>query len=143
MAKIDCRIRIQAPAAKVYEAVSSGEGLARWYTRTCTADARVGGEVQFKFRRGEVMCRMRVDELLPEEIRWTCVENNVIPEWEKTTIMFELNRGLDGETELHFVHDGWADETEWFEHCADGWDYFLKSLKEYVETGTGTPDAGG
>lgn len=144
MSKIARYLRVKGATSALYGALSTQEGLAGWWTRTCSADASVGGEARFSFRRGEVVFSMRIDALDPNRaVRWTCVENRSMPGWEGTTVSFTLTPKEDGETEISFVHDGWVEETEWFEHTSDGWDYFLKSLKDYVETGTGSPDAGG
>lgn len=38
-----------------------------------------------------------------------------------------------------FTHQGLVPELECFDVCQTGWDYFLGSLKDYLETGKGNP----
>ena len=43
------RIGIKAPAAHVYKALATIEGLAGWWTRDTTGNAQPGGHVAFRF----------------------------------------------------------------------------------------------
>jgi hypothetical protein len=38
-----------------------------------------------------------------------------------------------------FTHDGFVKKDEAYEQTRGNWDYFLDSLKSYLETGKGTP----
>jgi hypothetical protein len=40
---------------------------------------------------------------------------------------------------LIFTHDGFAQVDEAYEQIRGNWEYFLDSLKSYLETGKGTP----
>jgi hypothetical protein len=40
---------------------------------------------------------------------------------------------------LEFRHQGLTPRLECYDHCARGWEYFLPSLRDHVETGTGRP----
>jgi hypothetical protein len=42
-------------------------------------------------------------------------------------------------TRLLFTHDGFIEYDEAYEQTRGNWDYFLDSLKSYLETGKGTP----
>jgi hypothetical protein len=98
-----------------------------------------GGELTFRFddRREHITMRVeRADESGP--VVWTCLEHSKFPEWTDTTLAFEL-RGDGDTTHLEFHHFGLVPTCDCYGACSGGWDHYLRSIKAYVETGTGTP----
>lgn len=139
MADITQDIRIDAPRAKVHDAITGQEGLAAWWTKGSTVD---GDRADFRFDGGGMGVGFRFDDRSPEKVSFTCISNHNNPEWQDTTMLFALTDD-QGATKLHFVHDKWpAADTDSFKMCVGGWDHFLNSLKAYVETGAGTPNPG-
>jgi uncharacterized protein YndB with AHSA1/START domain len=140
MVDIIHRIGITSPAAQVYHALTSLDGLARWWTEEVQGDGRVGGRIEFRFRKGGQSIGsmvMEVQELNPhQDVRWRCVEGP--PEWVGTDITFQLS-SRDGRTIVQFGHRNWREAIEFTSHCSMKWATFLLSLREYVETGTGRP----
>lgn len=135
------RIGIKSPAAKVYNALTSLEGLAHWWTEEVTGDGKVGGKIEFCFRsetddlKGKMV--MEVQELnAPGEVRWRCIEGP--DEWIGTDITFQLSQ-QDNQTIVLFGHRNWREAVEFTSHCSMKWATFLLSLREYVETGKGKP----
>ena len=59
-------------------------------------------------------------------------------EWVGTKIIWEISPSSEGST-LNFRHQGLVPEFECWEACENGWNYFLESLKNYLEKGQGTP----
>jgi len=142
-ARIAKILLIDTAADKIFQALTTEPGITGWWTRTATIGQGTAPTLEVRFRRGEVIARMDVEQEAPRRVRWKCTLGQGLSEWTGTTITFDLVARDRRSTELRFSHDGWGDETEWFEHCSDGWDYFLDSLKRYVENGEGNPDAGG
>ncbi len=144
MADIIHRIGFKAPAADVYKALSTLEGLSRWWTEEVKGESRPGGTLEFNFRTpgGDVIGTM-VMEVLGHEpaksVRWKCVGGP--PDWIGTRIDFELST-QDGQTILIFGHRGWAEASESMAHCSMKWAVFLLSLKDSVLTGKGRPSPG-
>ena len=141
MADIMHRIGFKAPATEVYKAVSTVEGLSRWWTEDVKGESRPGGKIEFTFRTrgGDVIGKMtmEVTELnAPASVRWRCVDGP--PDWIGTRFGFELSR-QDEQTILIFGHRDWAEATESLAHCSMKWAVFLLSLKDYVQTGEGKP----
>jgi uncharacterized protein YndB with AHSA1/START domain len=135
------RIGIKAPATQVYKALTSLEGLSRWWTEEVLGDGRTGGKIEFHFRSetGEFLGNavMEVQELNPHKyVRWRCVEGPA--EWIGTDIIFQMSE-QDNQTIVLFGHRNWRDATEFTSHCSTKWAVFLLSLREYVETGKGKP----
>jgi uncharacterized protein YndB with AHSA1/START domain len=135
------RIGIKAPAAQVYNALTTLDGLAHWWTEEVSGDGRVGGKIEFRFRTksGELLggMVMEVQELGENKaVRWRCIEGP--QEWVGTEITFQLSE-QDGQTIVLFGHRNWREAVEATYHCSMKWATFLLSLREYVETGTGKP----
>ena len=63
MADIRHRVGISAPAAKVYHAVATKDGLAGWWTRDVRGEASEGGELLFYFGGPEPAVVMEVTSL--------------------------------------------------------------------------------
>lgn len=141
MVDIIHRVGIEAPASKVYAALSSAEGVAGWWTREATGPSRPGGTISFLFRApdGGEMARvdMEVLELVADErVRWR-VESGP-EEWVGTDVTFDLSQ--QGEyTVVVFGHRNWREAVEFTAHCSMKWATFLLSLKQLVETGVGKP----
>jgi uncharacterized protein YndB with AHSA1/START domain len=135
---------------KAYEAVSTQEGFRAWWTRAAKVDAKVGGEAEFKFSRGGAAMTFRIDELKPgKSVKMTCIRTNDQPgghvdKWVGTVLEFQLEPAGNGETVVRVRHGGWSDSMpkEALAETEQGWAYFGSSLKQYLESGTGTPDAG-
>jgi uncharacterized protein YndB with AHSA1/START domain len=141
MADIIHRVGIEAPAAKVYDALATVEGVAGWWTREANGDSRVGGRTSFPFYSptGEHLGTfgMKVLELTPgEKVRWRVEEGP--EEWIGTDIEFNLSQA-DGQTIVLFGHRNWREPVEFMAHCSMKWATFLLSLRELVETGKGRP----
>jgi uncharacterized protein YndB with AHSA1/START domain len=138
MSSIKEEVRIQAPAAKVYQALTTQVGYRGWWNAVGDVDERVGGEAKLRFVKdgNPVHMQFRIDETKPNElVRWTCVGHDM-QSWVGTTLAWRLKEA-GGATVLSFEHGGWKDEAP--APVAQGWKHFVGSLKSYVETGTGQP----
>jgi uncharacterized protein YndB with AHSA1/START domain len=141
MANIIHRVGIQAPVSKVYAALTTVDGLARWWTRATTGNPRIDGVLAFRFHTetGEEIggFDMQVLELVPDRrVRWTVKGGPA--EWIDTDITFTLSQQGDY-TIVLFSHSRWREEVEFMSHCSTKWAVFLLSLRDQVETGTGRP----
>lgn len=130
------RIQINAPAERVYEALTTEEGLSGWWTRRATAADKIGEVSHFQFE-DKGFNRMKVAELKPSSrVKWECVDG--AREWIGTTVSFDLRTELGG-TVVMFRHCGWAEPVEFMHYCSTKWAVFLLSLKRLCETGQGLP----
>ena len=133
MANIEHLLFIQAPAAKVYEALTTERGLAEVWTRELSVSRQIGDTLTFRFGPDED--RMRLTELAPDRrVVWECVESD--PQWVGTTIVFELEE-RSGKTSVKLGHLNWREVTPFYWSCNYNWAMFLYSLKLYVEKGKG------
>jgi uncharacterized protein YndB with AHSA1/START domain len=136
MAHITQDIRIEAGRDEVFRALTTQQGYAAWWTKNCEVGE---DQVELVFEGGQIKACFRFDERSPDNVRLTCVSNHNNPEWQDTTLRFALSED-GGATHLRFAHDRWKKNgTTVYNKCVGGWEYFLGSLKAYVETGKGTP----
>ena len=136
MPSIKHYLLIKTLPGKVYTAITKTEGLCGWWTAEAKADESIGGTAEFIF--GErYYNKMQITNLQNNKIvEWECLEGD--KEWIGTTFLFEIEE-KDGSTILRFSHNNWKEETDFFASCNFNWGYYLNSLKQYCETGTGTP----
>ena len=131
------RVGIKSSLDDAYEALTTRERLAGWWTRSTQGDgAKVGGVLQFRFGAGGF--DMKVLELDPgKRVLWQVVEGP--EEWIGTKVSFDLRK--DGDyTIVLFKHQGWKEAVEFMHHCSTKWAVFLMSMKSLLETGKGSPD---
>ena len=141
MVHIIHRIGIKASSSQVYNALSTIKGLAGWWTENVEGDEQIGGKITFRFHApsGEEIGAMimEVRELTPDiKVQWHCIDGP--PEWIGTDITFELSEHND-QTIIIFAHRNWREEVEFKAHCSMKWAVFLLSVRDYVETGNGSP----
>ncbi|HEX8305028.1 MAG TPA: SRPBCC domain-containing protein [Jatrophihabitans sp.] len=134
MADILHRVGITATPESVYEALTTVDGLAAWWTTDTSGDS----DGTLKFRFGEVGgFDMKVLDLQPgKRVLWEVLDGPA--EWVGTTVSFDLAQDGDW-TIVLFAHAGWREPVEFMSHCSTKWATFLMSLKAFVETGTGAP----
>ena len=130
------RVGIESSSvADVFEALTTVEGLAGWWTDDTQGDPAVGGVLHFHFAPGGI--DMKVTQVRPtERVLWEVVDGP--REWTGTTVAFELKQEGD-DTIVLFKHEGWQEPVEFMHHCSTKWAIFLMSLKSLVETGKGAP----
>ncbi len=148
---------IAAPAEKVYQVITSQEGLAAWWTPEVIASPEKDSIARFNFGP-DYYKEMKITGLQPTQlVAWLCIAGAA--EWIGTDIRFELTAvnkttlqnlypEMSGQAEqqpantltlLHFHHDNWKEYTPMFAECNYTWGRFLWSLKLYCETGKGLP----
>ncbi len=124
-----------ATPTQVYEALTTVDGLAGWWTDETAGDPAVGGTLEFRFIPGGF--DMEVIDLEPaKRVHWRVADGP--DEWIGTDVTFDLSE-VDGYTIVLFKHEGWAEPVEFMHHCSTKWASYLLSLKQLVETGTGAP----
>lgn len=135
MAAIEHFNTIKAPAAKVFQALSTQEGLAEIWTRELNVKPELGFINEFKF--GNELDLMTVIKLEPDKrIEWLCVQSD--PEWVGTVISFEMIENGE-KTNIRLKQDGWKEVNDFYRSCNYHWAWFLYSLKCYCEDGKGIP----
>ncbi|SDE37524.1 SRPBCC family protein [Glycomyces harbinensis] len=120
---------------KVYEALTTLDGLRGWWTGDTTGKTDLHDVIAFRFPDGGF--DMKITELAPgRRVEWEVVGGT--PEWIGTKVHWDLKQDGDWAI-LLFKHEGWREPVEFMHHCSSKWGTFLISLKHFVETGKGEP----
>jgi len=130
------RLTIKASPETVYQALTTQQGLAGWWTPDTTAAPETGSIARFAFGP-DYYKEMKVTALEPsKQVQWLCITG--FEEWIGTTITFDIESHEQGAV-LTFHHDGWKAYSRGFAVCSYDWAMFLRSLKILCETGKGLP----
>jgi uncharacterized protein YndB with AHSA1/START domain len=129
----------EAAPGTVLAALTSDEAISDWWGVTVGTPARGQRfEVGFGTDKG---IDMEVVTAGPSRVEWYVRGAPLTPEWDGTTIVFELAPAGEG-TELRFTHRGLTPQLECFDMCHEGWTHYLGSLVDYVDRGEGQPYRG-
>lgn len=129
-------LKIHALAEKVFQAVSTADGVRNWWTRDAVLDSKPGGTGEFGFFGRRFVAKVKIVELSsPTRMTWQ-VTNAA---WPADTIEFDLNPE-DRHTRLVFAHRGFAQTDQRYASATTRWGFYLLSLKQHLETGHGTPN---
>ena len=140
MPEIKHLLKINVPPDRVYQALSTSDGIREWWTRDADLDNTIGGCGEFRFRYpgGKHVTEVKVTELTPPvRVSWQIV-SSFRPAWIGTTVTFVM-RPDDNGTSLLFSHGPWTDADDEYALCTTGWGYYLVSLQQYLQTGKGAP----
>lgn len=130
-------IRVRASPGALFDALTSVSGLAAWWTRV-TGSGDAGSELRFFMYSADPLV-IHVDQATrPTSVQWTVTDCSFQPDWVGTRPTFTIAPVGDA-SELQFRHRGLTPELDCIEMCTRGWDHFIPSLRDYVETGQGSP----
>lgn len=140
------KLVIKTSPQKLYEAITTKKGLSKWWTKQVEIYPEVGGTATFKFGKIAYVVMKIAKMVSNKEFIWKCVEQNfkikgtnATNEWVGTTIKFSIVQNPDETTTLSFVHEGLNTNLISYKSSNSSWNKFLKSLKSFLETGTGKP----
>jgi len=157
MPNIRHEVLIGASPEKVYDAITSAEGISAWWSPGTKATPETGSIVHIPFG-SNYFKEMKITDLKPYKlVTWNCIAG--VSEWIGTKLSFQFQPGdkknllqsryeINGQVEqlksnegtlLIFHHDDWKEYTPMFAECSYTWGQFLRSLKLYCETGKGQP----
>ena len=136
-------ILVSANPEAVYNAIT--KQIDKWWTTSSTEALEVGDILTVRF--GETTFKiMSVINAIPNQIlEWNIKEANIDhedfskkDEWVGTEIKWEIEKTTEG-SKIIFTHEGLVPTFECYDACQGGWNYFLGSLKDFLNTGKGTP----
>ena len=148
MATIYHQVRMNAPTVKAYRAVSTVDGVARWWDKPSATRMAVGSVLEFNPGVEHGVLRMKVLDLLPDRrVEWECIsthpKTSPASAWTGTHVVFEISESVPMAFEitrrkrmavLDFRHSGWDETSEYFGFCNFGWGEALLKLKKRCET---------
>jgi len=131
MSDILHRVGINAKPDKVFNALTTIEGLRGWWSSTAAGSATKGGVTSYGF------CDMQVIAAEPDKlVQWRCTGGP--DEWLNTEVSFRLDWKKD-QTFVVFKHANWKEPVEFMHHCSTKWATFLLSLRDLLEKSDGHP----
>ena len=148
MATIHHHVLIDAPAAKVYAALSTAEGIGTWWDKQTVMETDRGVVLEHNPGAKHGVVRLRVVELVPDKrVEWECISTHPKSSpafaWSGTHFIFDIverdNRdGSRGRaTALDFTQTGYDEGSEFFDSNKSAWGQVLQNLKRVVESGRG------
>ena len=121
---------IEASASRVFAAVSSPAGLDRWWTKTCSAEERLGGTYNLGFGP-DYNWHGTVTKWKPSEaFELTIAKSH--KDWDGSRVGFRLEEG-NGTTTVHFYHVGWPENNDHYRISCYCWAMYLRLLKRSIE----------
>jgi uncharacterized protein YndB with AHSA1/START domain len=134
------KVLIRAPREKVYDAMTTAEGLDGWFTTGATVERKVGGKLIFRWKDWGVDKQTTEAECPIIEVK--IPERFVFKWWEDhyTTVEMDFKESPEG-TIVSVKEHGYQDTEEGHIRCLDcatGWGQALTLLKFYVEHGIST-----
>lgn len=136
MADIHHDFLIHGPAARVYEAITSPQGLDSWWTLRAAGEPVRNSTYEFNFGENYNWQAIVLEVVPGFEISWEFTEADA--DWTGTTLKITM-REDNGDTSVRFEHTGWPEPNEHFRITTFCWAMYLRLLKRYVEHGEVVP----
>ena len=132
-------MQVDVPLPQIIAALTDDALISRWWT-AATRSERHGDEVRL-FAGGDASFVDFTVEHSPGtgEVAWAvtaCVE----PDWVGTRPSFSVRANDDGTYAVGFRHFGLRPALACFDQCRAGWNHFMPSLRQFLETGRGRPN---
>jgi len=134
---IEHKIIIRAPREKVFDAIATGEGLDKWFTKGSSVDEFEGGHIKFVWRDWGVD---HVDAEAEGPILEYKAPSRFVFKWWSTkpsTVEFDLEETAEG-TIVKLKEHGYEKTREGMDRCIEcaiGWGQALTLMKFYLEHG--------
>lgn len=131
------KVLIRVPREKIYDAMTTAEGLDGWFTTGSSVDRKVGGKIIFRWKN------WGVDKVTTEAecpiIEVKIPERFVFKWWEDhyTTVEMDFEEVKEG-TIVKLKEHGYQDTEEGHKRCLEcavGWGESLTLLKFFIEYG--------
>ena len=139
MATIHHQVSINAPVARVYDALATAEGIGTWWDPQTRTETDRGVVLEHNPGPEHGVVRLRVVELVPgRRVEWECIsthpESSPASAWTGTHFIFELTERGDRTTILDFRQTGYDQRSTFFGSNNVAWGQVLQSLKQTVES---------
>ena len=147
MASIHHELSINAPVAKVYEALSSADQIGTWWDKQTAIQTDRGLVLEHNPGPEHGVVKLRVVELVPNKrVEWECIsvhpKSSPASAWTGTHFIFELAERTDSSgaardqvrtTTMDFNQVGYDERSEYLESNRAAWGEVLGNLKQVVE----------
>ncbi len=133
-------IQINGQPESIYRAITTADGIKKWWTTDVAMDEKVGGRAVFGFGSHSTFFEMEIERLNRyTSVHWACMGGNA-EEWIGTSQIFKISPpAKDGMVDLKFSHTGWKSDQGHLYLCNTTWGYLMVNLKLYIEGGISQP----
>ncbi len=132
MPTVSHKITIRAPKDEVLAALTTADGLKKWFAPKLEGDVGRGRSMIFRFNDGTSF-RWKITEASGSTVRWECVEGP--GQAAGSTATFRLSDKGEGQTSVECDHEGWPEGHGALKTCNTLWGISMGHLKSYVESG--------
>lgn len=137
MPEIEHEIKIDASPEKVFDALTTPDGVKAWHNPGAEGSGEVGSTWVFGFADHPEFAWDVVYSDAPSQVVWRCVRGP--GDSVGTTATFTLSPTEDGRTLLEHVHAGWPGTHGNYRKCNTTWGVLLHHLRDFAETGDAAP----
>lgn len=136
-------LKINAAPQQIFNAISTRKGIKGWWAINCKVNCNINQESTMTFVKEDktvVMNFITKEKTENKNLKWFC-NNNGNPVWINSILNFEIKEKSNGSI-LVFTHSTFDDKFKdhpAYKMTVDGWNFFMKSLKSFCETGKGQP----
>jgi uncharacterized protein YndB with AHSA1/START domain len=136
MADIFHNFPIEATAEKVFGAISSSDGLDKWWTKGSSVNPVSGGIYILDFGPGYIWKAVVTEYVKGKVFELKMTEADA--DWLGTKIGFIL-MAHQSKTAVNFYHTGWPQKNEHYKISSYCWAMYLRILKRHLEYGESVP----
>ncbi len=136
MADIIMQFPVKASAARVFQAVSTPQGLDTWWTKRCTGEPKLGAAYGLHFGAGYDWHARVTKCAPPREFELQVGESH--DDWLNTRVNVQLSE-KGGTTTVQFSHTGWPSANEHWRVSAYCWAMYLRIMSRNIEHGESVP----
>lgn len=130
---------VHASLPQVIAAVTDDALIRGWWT-AATRSERDGDDVRLFMDNGALLAGFTIEHAPgTDAVTWTVTEC-VLDDWIGTKPSFSARQNDDGTSAVEFRHVGLRPALECFDQCRAGWNHFMPSLHQFLETGEGRPN---
>ena len=133
---------VNQSAEAVFSAIND---IRAWWSEDFKGQSEKQGD-EYEVRFADMhYSKQKLTEVIPnKKVVWLVTDSYLSflddkTEWTNTRMEFDITE-KDGKTEIRFTHFGLIPESECYQDCFKGWNYFLHhSLLNLITTGKGQP----
>ncbi len=127
---------VRARPDRVFDAMTSDAGLARWWARAASGSPVVGAEYRLDFGPGYQWTALVRSVEAGRSLEWEMTD--ATDDWRGSRVGFEL-RPDGNRTWVNFHHTGWPGVTEHYRVSNCCWAAYLRILRRWLEHGEEVP----
>jgi uncharacterized protein YndB with AHSA1/START domain len=146
MATLYHEVWINAPTAKVYQAIATADGIGAWWDEQTAVHTDQGVVLEHNPGPAHGTVKMKVLDLVEDtRVEWECISthprSSPASAWTGTHVIFEIGRRsvppwATERTDMaivNFRHSGWDEHSAYFGFCNFAWGQALQKLKQVCE----------